>query len=289
MMEKRNTWVAGDTPIAVIMISLNESHNMESVLKNLQGWAQDVYLVDSYSKDKTVEIALSYGVNVVQRSFNGFGDQWNFAVNELSVSTPWTMKLDPDERLTSELKENISKEIQSNKANGIIIDRRLWFMGKVLPVRQNILRVWRTGTCTFTDVPVNEHPIVKGKKIHINGDLEHHDSPDLDHWFEKQNRYSTSEAIIAYNGANLADKPLLFGTAFQRRMWLKKNFSKLPFRFALLFIYFYLVKGLWRSGRVGYIWSRLRVDIMRYREYKYFEMKSANSVYKNRSYSLNDK
>ena len=56
---------------------------MEAVLQNLTGWAQQVFLVDSCSADETVSIALRHGVQVVQRRFKGFGDQWNFALNEL--------------------------------------------------------------------------------------------------------------------------------------------------------------------------------------------------------------
>ena len=102
-----NSWKKGPVPIAVVMISLNEGHNIKDVCENLSGWAQEVFLVDSYSKDNTIEIALSYGINVVQRKFRGFGDQWNFALNELPIESPWVMKLDPDERLSEELKNNI--------------------------------------------------------------------------------------------------------------------------------------------------------------------------------------
>ena len=105
-----SVWQPGVAPVAVVMISLNEAHNMEAVLENLKGWAQEVFLVDSYSQDETVDIALRYGVHVVQRSFRGFGDQWNFALRELPITAPWTMKLDPDERLSDELKANIAQE-----------------------------------------------------------------------------------------------------------------------------------------------------------------------------------
>ena len=82
------------------MIARNEAHNMEAVLDNIAGWAKEVFLVDSYSTDATVDIAVKHGVYVVQRRFRGFGDQWNFALSALPISAPWTMKLDPDERLT---------------------------------------------------------------------------------------------------------------------------------------------------------------------------------------------
>src|ERR1044071_4850288 len=103
----QNDGNAGPVPVAIVMISANEAHNMESVLANIAGWAQEVHLVDSYSTDDTVSIAQRNGVHVVQRHFQGCGDQWNFAVTMLPIKAPWTMKLDPDERITPELKSNI--------------------------------------------------------------------------------------------------------------------------------------------------------------------------------------
>ncbi len=277
-MNKNNSWETGSVPIAVVMISLNEGHNLKDVCENLNGWAQEVFLVDSYSKDDTIDIALNYGINIVQRRFRGFGEQWNFALNELPIQSPWVMKLDPDERLTEELKNNISQMINNNQYDAFCIKRRLWFMGKQMPVYQKLIRVWRNGSCRFSNVLVNEHPIIEGIVKYIVGDLEHHDSPNLDHWLEKQNRYTTSEAISTYQKKPLSDKEILFGTSLQRRMWLKKNFYKFPFRYFFLFLYHFLYQGAYRAGRAGYIWSRLRTDVMRLVDYKYMEMKITNAI-----------
>lgn len=265
-------WKAGTAPVAVVMISLNEAHNMEAVLKNLAGWAQEVFLVDSCSADETVSIALRHGVHVVQRGFKGFGDQWNFALNELPITAPWTMKLDPDERITDELKVSIKRMTGGGNHDGIVIQRRLWFMGAVLPVKQPILRVWRTGACRFTDVAVNEHPLVDGAMAYATGYLEHHDSPDLDHWLTKQNRYTTAEAISQFEGRALALPPRLFGSALERRMWFKKHFWRVPGRYLVLFLYHLILVGAWRSGRVGWIWSRMRTEVYRMWEYKRIEI-----------------
>jgi glycosyltransferase involved in cell wall biosynthesis len=67
-------------PIAIVMISLNEAHNMEAVLDNISGWAQEVFLVDSFSSDKTIDIARSRCVKVFQTPFKGFGDESNFSI-----------------------------------------------------------------------------------------------------------------------------------------------------------------------------------------------------------------
>jgi glycosyltransferase involved in cell wall biosynthesis len=283
-MYENGVWKPGKVPIAVIMISLNEGHNLNDVCENLSGWAHEVFLVDSYSKDETIDIALNYGIRVVQRRFRGFGDQWNFALNELDIKSPWVMKLDPDERLTDELKINISNVISENQYDAFSLKRRLWFMGKSLSIHQKLIRVWRSGVCRFSDVDVNEYPIIDGNVGHVKGDLEHRDSPNLDHWLEKQNRYSTLEAEIAYKNKPLSDEQIFFGTSLQRRMWLKRNFYKVPFRYFFLFVYHYLFQGAIRSGRVGYIWARLRLEVMRLVEYKQFEMKILNKTPTKRFY-----
>lgn len=262
---------ATPVPVAVVMITLNEGHNLNDVLENLRGWAQEVFVVDSYSADNTVDIALRHGAHVIQRPFKGFGDQWNYALG-LPISAPWTMKLDPDERLTDELKCSISAALAENSAEGLIVQRRLWFMGKVLPVCQPILRLWRTGRCRFTDVAVNEHPIVEGRLVEVDGYLEHRDSPDLHHWLTKQNRYTTEEAISQFQGRALAATPKINGSALERRMWLKKHFWRFPGRFFFLFSYHYLSLGAWRAGRVGWMWAHLRTEVYRLWEYKRYEL-----------------
>lgn len=263
---------SGRAPVAVVMISLNEAHNMTEVLENLKGWAQEVFLVDSYSSDETVSIALQNGVHVVQRKFSGFGDQWNFALQELPITAQWTMKLDPDERLTDAIKNEIEVAVSESASDGFICPIRLFFMRKPLPVRIRLLRLWRTGSATFSQVKANEHAHVQGVVRNLTADIEHWDSPDLEHWLNKQNKYTTAEAVAAYQGHKLSAEPRLLGNKMQRRMWIKKHYMKFPFRYVAMFLYHYLVMGTWRAGWVGYAWSRLRCDVYRFLEYKLREI-----------------
>jgi glycosyltransferase involved in cell wall biosynthesis len=271
--KKTSSWTPGAAPVAVVMITLNEGHNMETVLANLHGWAHEVFVVDSYSADDTVDIALRYGARVVQRQFRGFGDQWNFAISQLPITAPWTMKLDPDERITDLLKANLTGAMERNDADGFIVKLRLWFMGRPLPVRIRMLRAWRTGACRFSSVLANEHSLVDGRVVDIDGDIEHHDSPDLHHWFEKQNGYTTTEAIAAHEGQALSVQPRLFGNRLERRMWVKRHYRRFPGRYAVLFLHHYLIQGAWRAGWAGYAWSRLRSDVYRIWEYKLREIR----------------
>jgi len=92
------------------------------------------------------------------------------------------MKLDPDERLSEELKNSLSEVIKSEGAEAYSMGLRLGFMGRPLPVRwTTLVRVWRTGRCRFSDTNVNEYPIIDGCVAQIKGDIEHHNSPDLEH------------------------------------------------------------------------------------------------------------
>ncbi len=283
-MEPVKHWVKGKAPVAVVMISLNEGHNIEDVCKNLQGWAQELFLVDSYSQDNTIDLALKYGVKVVQRGFTNFGDQWNFALNSMPISAEWTMKLDPDERISDELKLDIIRATQEESVDGIEFYRQWWLMKTKFPIKDKVLRVWKTGKCKFTNTAINEHPQVKGSIKLVKGILDHYDSPDLEHWLEKQNRYTTLEAINLYLDKPLADKPSLLGSSFQRRMWVKKNFYNIPLRYLLLFFYYWAWKGLWKSGWSGYASARLWSDVMRFREYKYKEMKHTGQLLTPRTY-----
>ena len=189
------------------------------------------------------------------------------------------MKLDPDERLTDELKASIREALDRGFADGFCVQRRLWFMGKMLPVRQEILRIWRTGTCSFSNVLANEQPLIAGRPLTVVGDLEHHDSPNLHHWLEKQNAYTTAEAYAALQGNGLAVPPRLFGTALERRMWIKSVFFAIPFRYALMHSYYLFGLGAWQAGREGQIWAKLRTEVFRMWDYKLFEMRQSGKGY----------
>lgn len=256
-------------PITIVMLTLNEEFNLPGAIENVKNWAEEIFIVDSLSTDRTVDIALEHGVKIVQRPFTNFGDQWNFALERLPIRTAWTFKLDPDERLSTELKNEIRTLIEGEpKHMGYEMDRRLWFMGKPLHVLAPVLRLWRTGKCRFSDVIVNEHPLIDGSVGKLKGIMEHLDSPDLHHWWDKQNRYTTMLAVQKARGDALSVAPKLFGNPLERRMFFINLFFSIPLRYQLQLLHEVLLRGAWRSGRTGLAWARLRVEARRMRELK---------------------
>lgn len=261
------------------MLTMNEEFHLPGAIENVRDWAEDIFIVDSCSTDRTVDIAIEHGVGIVQRPFTNFGDQWNFALEKLPIKTPWTLKVDPDERLSPELKDEIRELLKSEpECCGYSMDRRLWFMGKPLHVLVPVLRLWRTGKCRFSDVIVNEHPLMDGPVGKLKGILEHYDSPDLKHWYDKQDRYSTMEAIMMVKGSALAATPRFFGSTLERRMFFKKIFFKVPFRYQIQWLHEVFGRGAWRDGRIGLTWARLRVEVRKMRELKAKEMRLTGAI-----------
>ena len=255
--------------VSVVAITLNEEHNLQYFIESAKKLTTKIFILDSFSSDKTIEIALNNKIFIGQRKFTNFGDQWNFAINNLPIKTEWIIKLDPDERLTDKVVKNIRNEIKNNsKFNGFSFDRRLFFLGNKLPAKQEVLRIWRKNKCVFSDQKVNEIPVIEGKVKKISGEILHYDSPSLDHWINKQNKYTTleSEEIQDIVKRSKKNRNNIFNN---KRLLFIRVFTKIPFRYFFLFLYFYFIKGLFLFGKVGYMWASLRVSVYFWIEVKY--------------------
>ena len=266
-------------PITVVILTLNEQENLPGAIESVREWASEVFVVDSCSTDKTVDVSIEHAVEIVQREFTNYSDQWNWAIDRLPIKTPWILKLDADERLSAELKEEIgSVVVREPDENAFAIPVRLWFMGKRMHPRLRVVRLWRLGKARFSDVIVNEHLLVDGATGYLRSCIEHMDSPNLHRWYEKQNRCTTMEAIMRVRGDALAAQPRVLGSPLERRMWLKKMFYRIPFRYQLQWLYEALVRGAIWDGSVGRAWLHLRIECMRAIEYKVNEMRMTGRI-----------
>ena len=96
-------------PVAVIIITYNEEINLPFALKSVCNWASQVFVVDSFSTDKTVEISTKLGAEVYKHTFEGYTEQRNWALKNLPIKTEWVLFLDADEYLSEPLKEEIKR------------------------------------------------------------------------------------------------------------------------------------------------------------------------------------
>ncbi len=264
-------------PVSVLIPAKNEQANLPACLTSVQR-ADEVFIVDSQSTDKSAEIAKSYGANIVQFNFNGrWPKKKNWSLDNLTFRNEWVLIVDCDERITPELWEEIAQAIQNDQYTGYYLNRRVFFLGKWIRhggkypdwnLRLFKHKQGRYENLNTEDIPntgdneVHEHVILSGQVGYLKNDMLHEDFRDLFHWLERHNRYSNWEARVYFNlltgkddsgtiGANL------FGDAVQRKRFLKKVWVRLPFKPLLRFVLFYIIQRGFLDGQAGYIYARL--------------------------------
>src|SRR3954447_19907828 len=128
-MMSRTPGDSGTAPVSVIIPTFNEESNLAAALDSVKGWASEVFVVDSYSTDRTVDIALERaadGVHVVQHRFENYSAQWNWSLAHLPISQPWVLKLDADERALPGFRDEITARLADPRTeeSAFILHRR---------------------------------------------------------------------------------------------------------------------------------------------------------------------
>jgi glycosyltransferase involved in cell wall biosynthesis len=275
-------------PISVIVLTFNEEDNLAGALDSVVGWADEVFVLDSYSTDRTVDIALAYadrGVKVVQHAFENYSAQWNWALTRLPTAAAWVLKLDADERVTEEFKREVGELLSTAPIDleGVSFRRRIFFMGRPLYwgglSHNHDMRMWRAGAARFEDRPVNEHALVKGRVALLKSFVDHRDTKSVTDWIDKHNRYSTFEASAMTSGNVTGDVvPRMFGTAAERRMWLKTVYFHIPGRPCFYFLYRYVVRLGVLDGRVGFRYALLYATFLYWIDLKCLEIRQTGRV-----------
>ncbi|KYC35346.1 glycosyltransferase [Scytonema hofmannii PCC 7110] len=264
-------------PVSVLIPAKNEQANLPACLTSVQR-ADEVFVVDSQSSDKSVEISQDYGANVVQFHFNGrWPKKKNWSLENIPFRNEWVLIVDCDERIPDELWGEIAQAIQNPEFNGYYLNRKVYFLGTWIRHGGKYpdwnLRLFkhkngRYENLNTEDIPntgdneVHEHVILDGKIGYLKHDMIHEDFRDLFHWIERHNRYSNWEARVYHNLLTGKDDngtigASLFGDAVQRKRFLKKVWVRLPFKPLLRFVLFYIIQRGFLDGRAGYIYGRL--------------------------------
>jgi len=163
-------------------------------------FAGEVVVVDSGSRDDTVEIARGLGARVIERDWPGFGAQKNFAVG--AAAHDWVLCLDADERVTPEMAASIASEMAAPRAAAYAFARRNRFLGRWLAHGEGYpdwnVRLFDRRRARWTDDPVHEHVVADGAVARLAGDLMHASAESLDAYLAKQNRYTTLQAAAMH-------------------------------------------------------------------------------------------
>lgn len=268
-----------------VVLTYNEEQHLPRLLESIKGLRAPVFVLDSGSTDRTVEIARNYGATVSVNPFENHPRQWAFALKHFPIQTPWVIGLDADHIVTPELFDllrNFSDDQVPADVNGIFFNRKNYFKGRWIRFGgyfpKYLLKMFRNGKGQ-SDLSQNmDHRfVVPGKQlVWRRGYLieENLKENDIAFWIDKHNRYSTLQAQEEFErrqGLRTSHgRGHFFGNPDERVLWMKKLWWRAPL-FLRPFLYFfwrYFLQLGFLDGKQGFIfhflqafWYRLLVDI----------------------------
>jgi len=267
-----------------IIITYNEEQHLPRLLESIADLNAEIFILDSGSTDNTLAIAQQYGAVIQQHAFENHPKQWDYALNNFNVQTPWVICLDADQIVTEGLKTRLAdfKDEDHQQVDGIYFNRKNYFKGRWIKHGGYspfyLLKMIRYGVA-YSDLNENmDHRfIVPGKtEVWKDGYIleENLKENQISFWINKHNRYSDLvaqeevERMLKIRSQTL--KPNFWGSPDERTAWLKQLWWKMPLysRPLIYLIYRMFFRLGILDGRTGIIfhflqafWFRLIVDI----------------------------
>ncbi len=179
--------------LTAIIPTGNEEHNIEAAIRSVN-FADEVIVVDSFSTDRTVELARQFDVRLLQREYGYSASQKNWAIPQ--ATHEWILLLDADERVTPELQEEVEKILSSEKPKDAYwIYRQNHLMGRKLNYSgwqgDKVIRLFRKSKCYYEDKHVHAEIIVNGTVGYLKNKLQHYTYKSLEHMLFKADRYTS--------------------------------------------------------------------------------------------------
>ncbi|MBL7661130.1 glycosyltransferase family 2 protein [bacterium] len=225
--------------ISAFIITFNEERYLEACIQSVS-FCDEIIVIDSFSQDRTVEIAKQLGAKVFTRAWPGYRAQKAFGLEQ--CENEWVLNIDADERVTPELKENILSALSQAKSkniNGYYMNRvvffldRWWRRGGWYPEYR--LRLLRKSKTTWGGTDPHEKPIVEGQTETLGGELEHYTYKNIEDQFSRLNKHSTDAAREEYQ---LGGRASLFSLIVNP---------------LVRFFKFYVIKRGFSEGKAGFI------------------------------------
>ncbi|MCP4440420.1 MAG: glycosyltransferase family 2 protein [Aureispira sp.] len=226
--------------LTVIIPTYNEEDNIDELLQLVQ-WANEIIVIDSFSTDKTIEIAQQYNIKLLQRKYTGPADQKNWAIPQASHT--WVLMLDADERPTPKLTKEIQDFLTGTEEDyaAFWIGRKSYFMGQAIKYSgwqdDKVIRLFKRDVCRYNNKQVHEEIETTEKVGKLQHSLEHYTYKNLNHFLDKMRRYAKWSAL---DYAPKTTKVTLF------HLWGKPLFR---------FFKHYIIKRGFLDGKAGFIIS----------------------------------
>ncbi len=219
--------------VTAIIPTFNEERHIAETIASV-AWADEVLVVDSFSKDRTVEIAREKGAKVIQREYGYSASQKNWAIPQ--AAHPWIFLLDADERCTPELEREIKQILAMQPVpHAYWIHRANHFMGKRINYSgwqsDKVVRLFKRDTCKYQDLKVHAEIITAGGVSKLREKIVHYTYTDLASYLKKADRYTTWGALDRYEKFQKSGKRIGWAYLFFRPLgrFLRHYFWRLGF------------------------------------------------------------
>jgi len=270
--------------LTAIILTRNEEIHIERAIICLQKISRKIVIVDSFSTDRTVELARTYGVEIYQNPWVNYADQFRWALENCKLDSEWLMRFDADECFESDLVEEINRRLPDLPPDitGVNLRRRHYFLGDWVRYGGRypliLLRIWRRGDASIEQRWMDEHIyLLRGRAVTFDSDFADKNLSDTAHWTKKHIGYADREAVdilmqrhgVGMSPESIADRNANL-QAKVKRILKEKLYNKLPFLVGpiIYFIYrFVILGGMFdsRGGRAYHIlqglWYRTLVDV----------------------------
>ena len=264
--------------ITAIILTKNEEKNITDCINSIKQLVSRIVVVDSGSTDETVKISSKLGAEIYTHDFYNYSTQFNWALENTSITTEWALRIDADERFTPDLCAEIDRNIDNEKVNGYILRLRVYFMGRwikhggIYPFRKLLLFRHKYGYIEHKEMD-EQTLLTEGYAIELKNDIIHYDFKGLSPWVKKHEWYAGREMkdffmIDSISNDNLANKHINNRRKMKNRLYYK---FPLFFRAKLYYIYRYYLRFGFLDGKEGQIyhflqayWYRFLVDSMIY-------------------------
>jgi len=185
--------------ITAIILTYNEEQHLARCIESLLPVVNHICIIDSYSKDRTAEIAQGMGARVLKNPWKNYATQFQWGIEHGGIQDEWTMRIDADEYLEPELQQAIREFLKSpGNCNAAYFRRKMVFMGQ--PITHGffypamMLRLWKTGEGHIEQRWMDEHVVVNNANTTaLSGDLVDANLNDLAWWTQKHVGYATRE------------------------------------------------------------------------------------------------
>lgn len=259
--------------LSVIILTKDEEIHIRRCLDNISPIAKEIFIIDSFSTDKTLEIAREYPkVHILQNKWTNYATQFNWGLENANIKTKWVLRLDADEYLTQELISELNRKLDhlDSQYTGIVFPLRRVFLGRIIRrgmPKIKLLRMFQYGKACSEIRMMDEHiQLSEGKPIEFENEFADDNLNNLSWWTQKHVGYAIREAVdlldieFDLNGTACNDSDKIISKQAKSKRMKKHKYAKQPlfWRSFVYFLYRYFFKLGFIEGKEGFLWHFLQ-------------------------------